>query len=356
VRAWLHELLVAFFGLAAAVAAACVVGEVAVRLSAGHPLWPIVPPTPYIDNSLLFRKNATRLYEISPGIDDVVGYGYVRITINRSGFRDDVDPIVPKPAGTWRAIVLGDSFTFGGKVQLADTFAKRLEKLLGARDPARRYEVLNLGVPGYKSEQELALLREQGMGLEPDLVIVAVTMSFAGAPVQLYPDRQPAWPAFHRFIKRFDFVQFLYTNWKRYASLLREGFSQPERTYPDLAEGSPYWEASKADLREMARVTEEKGVGLLVVLWPMLVRLDGDYPYTAEHRRVVEACEKLEIPVLDLLPSFRGIDVSTLWATRDDHHPNPIAQQRAAELVLGSLLERAMLPPATAVSPRVSRK
>jgi hypothetical protein len=187
-------------------------------------------------------------------------------------------------------------------------------------------------------------------------VIVSVTMSFPGAPVQLYPDRQPVWPAFHRFIKRFDLVQFLYTKWKQYLSLWREGFARPLRTYPDLAEGSPYWEASKADLREMARVTEEKGARLLVVVWPMFVKLDGDYPYAAEHRLVVEACEKLGIPVLDLLSVFRGVDASTLWASRDDHHPNPIAQQQAAEVVLGSLLKLAMLPSATTVPPRVSRR
>lgn len=343
-RGWLRESMIALLGLAAAAVAACGIGEVAVRLYAGHPLWPIVPPMPYIDNSLLYRRNATRLYEMTPGIDDVVGYGYVRITINRSGFRDDADPVVPKPAGTWRAIVLGDSFTFAGKVQLADTFAKRLEKLLGARDPTRRYEVLNLGVPGYKSGQELALLREQGMGLEPDLVIVGVTMSFAGAPVQVYSARQPVWPAFHRFIKRFDLVQFLYANWKQYAFLGHGGFDPPGQSYPDLAEGSPRWEASKADLREMTRITGEKGVGLLAVVWPILVELDGGYPYTAKHRLVVEACEKLGIPVSDLLPIFRGYDASTLWASRDDHHPNASAQQHVAEVVAAGLEEKGLLP------------
>ncbi len=355
-RARLREWLIALLGLAAAAMAACVIGEVAVRLYAGHPLWPIVPPKPYIDNSLLYRRHATRLYEMTPGIDDVVGYGHVRITINRWGFRDDADPVVPKPAGAWRAVVLGDSFTFAGKVQLADTFAKRLEKMLGARDPGRRYEVLNLGVPGYKSGQELALLREQGMGLEPDLVIVDVTMSFAGAAVQAYSDRQPAWPAFRRFAKRFDLVQSLYASWKEYAFLRQGNFFRRGQSYADLAEGSPRWEAAKADLREMKRATGEKGVALLVVVWPVFVELDADYPYAAKHHLLVEACEKLGVPVLDLLPAFRGIDATTLWASRDDHHPNPIAQQRVAEVVLENLLGRGVLLPAADTSPRLPRR
>jgi hypothetical protein len=332
-------------GLALAALVAAVLGEIAVRLLAGHPLWPLVPPTPYIDNDILFRKSPTLLYELRPGVDEEVGYGHIRITINGAGFRDDTDPVVPKPAGTWRAIVLGDSFTFSGKVALADTFQKRLEKSLATRDPPRHYEVLNLGVPGYKSGQQLGLLREKGLGLGPDLVIVDFTLNGPAPQVQLVSGKQHRWPALHRFIKRFDLVQFLYANWKQYAFLGHGNFFRRGQNYPDLVEGSARWEASKADLAEMKRLTDARGARLLVVMWPVFVQLD-DYPYAAKHRLVVEACEKLGIAVLDLLPAFRGIDATTLWATRDDHHPNPVAEQRVAEAVRDALAAKGLLPPA----------
>ncbi len=338
-RSW----VLAALGFVVAALVACLIGEVAVRLYAGHPLWPIVPPKPYVDNDLLYQPSPTVLYELRPGTDEEVGYGHVRIAINRAGFRGDVEPVVPKPAGTWRAIVLGDSFTFSGKVLLADTFAERLEKILAARDPSRRYEVLNLGVPGYKSSQELGLLREKGLALDPDLVIVDYTLNAAAPPVQLISGKRPMWPELNRFVKRFDLVQFLYANWKQYAFLREGNFFRRGQNYPDLAEGSPRWEASKADLREMKRVTGEKGVALLVVMWPVFVELDA-YPYAAKHRLVIEACNQLGVPVLDLLPAFQGIDAPTLWASRDDHHPNASAQQRVAEVVAAGLEEKGLLP------------
>src|SRR5207249_11527052 len=82
---------------------------------------------------------------------------------------------------------------------------------------------------------------------------------------------------------------------------------------------------------------------LLVVMWPVFVELDA-YPYDAKHRLVVEACKRLGVPVLDLLPAFQGIDATTLWASRDDHHPNASAQQRVAEVVAAGLEEKGLLP------------
>jgi hypothetical protein len=51
--------------------AAAVVGEAALRLLHGQPLWPLLLPEPYVDNQLLYRENPTRLYELRPGADGV---------------------------------------------------------------------------------------------------------------------------------------------------------------------------------------------------------------------------------------------------------------------------------------------
>ncbi len=328
----LRDFAVTILGIAVAAVAAFVLGEIAVRLYSGHPLWPLVPPQPYVDPAVFYVKNPTRLYDLRPNQDEEVGYAGIRIKINGFGFRDDADPAVPKPPGTWRAIVLGDSFTFSGKVNLGDTFAKRLERDLSEADRSRRYEVLNLGVPGYKSGQQLDLLRDKGLRLEPDVAIVDYTLNGPSPEVQLLPERAARWPALNRFFKRFDLVQFLYATWKQYSYIRRGDFLRRGVNYPSLAEGSERWEASKRDLAEMKRLTEAKRIRLLVVMWPVFVELD-DYPYADKHRLVVDACRRMGIPVLDLLPAFRGLDATKLWASRDDHHPNPVAQRRVAEAV-----------------------
>lgn len=339
IRKVLRELAFAFAALAATV----VVAELGVRIHLRQPLWPPVPPKPYIDSRLFYMRSPSLLYEMRPGIDDEIGYERIRITINRSGFRDTRDPVVPKPQGTWRVLVLGDSFTFSGKVPLEKTFAAQLETLLAQRDPTRRYEVWNLGVPGYKSAQQLAALREKGMPLDPDLVLAGVTLNIAAPLVQLVPATEATWPRANRFVKRFHLVQFLYANWKRYAYLWRGSLLPRGESFADLKEGSARWQAAQDDLGEMRRVTETGGGKFLAVLWPMFVQLD-DYPYVDKHRLVVDACRERGISALDLFPVFQGMHAPSLWVKPDDHHPNPVAQRKVAEAVLAWLDGRGFLP------------
>jgi lysophospholipase L1-like esterase len=92
-----------------------------------------------------------------------------RVSINASGFRGR-DFAIPKPPGTWRMLALGDSFTEGMQVNDEETFAARLEAAFA--DEPRRVEVLNLGVSGHGTSDQLALLRIFGPRLEPDLVLL----------------------------------------------------------------------------------------------------------------------------------------------------------------------------------------
>jgi len=78
-----------------------------------------------------------------------------------------------KPAGSLRILVLGDSFAFGFGVEDYETFPARLEVLLNQR-LERPIEVLNAGVPGWNAAHYLLFLRERGLELDPDLVLVAL--------------------------------------------------------------------------------------------------------------------------------------------------------------------------------------
>ena len=94
-----------------------------------------------------------------------------RVVTNSLGFRDRRLP-GPKPPGTMRVVVLGDSFTQGYGVDEEDAYPRRLERLLDERQPARRHEVINLGVPGACPLDYDAHLEEVGLAYEPDVVVV----------------------------------------------------------------------------------------------------------------------------------------------------------------------------------------
>jgi lysophospholipase L1-like esterase len=76
----------------------------------------------------------------------------------------------PKPPGVLRILALGDSSTYG--VNSEHPWPAQLQERLDRRFGAGRFEVINLGVPGYTSLQGRRLLETRGARLQPDLVVV----------------------------------------------------------------------------------------------------------------------------------------------------------------------------------------
>lgn len=96
------------------------------------------------------------------------------VRTNSLGLRADRDYAQPKPPGVLRILLLGDSFAFGVGVDQESSFATLLEARLNRSGGPLRYEVANLGVSGYSTDQELLRLRALGERLQPDLVILMV--------------------------------------------------------------------------------------------------------------------------------------------------------------------------------------
>jgi lysophospholipase L1-like esterase len=97
--------------------------------------------------------------------------GRWRFKINNKGFRDDKDYIYEKPTDTLRVLLLGDSHTAGFEVDQDQTYASVLEKSL--RQRGIRAEVLNTGISGFGTAEELAYLENEGVRYSPDVVVVA---------------------------------------------------------------------------------------------------------------------------------------------------------------------------------------
>ncbi len=81
-----------------------------------------------------------------------------------------------KPGGRFRIVCVGDSTTYGLSYPCEMSWPSQLEALLNA-DLAwtRKYgvtEVINLGGPGYGTDQEFLALKKHGLLFQPDLVIV----------------------------------------------------------------------------------------------------------------------------------------------------------------------------------------
>jgi hypothetical protein len=121
-----------------------------------------------------------------PGAVAPMGTG--RVTLNARGYRGQEWPRL-KSRDRRRVVVLGDSIAFGYGVSDEQAFPH----LLSVRNAS--LEVVNLGVEGYGPGQELLVLQREGLGEDPDLVVLAVCLrnDFVDAvlPVALYDGVTP---------------------------------------------------------------------------------------------------------------------------------------------------------------------
>jgi lysophospholipase L1-like esterase len=96
------------------------------------------------------------------------------VSINKHGYRDR-ERDKTKPHGVYRIAVLGDSFVEARQVAIEDSFCALLEAMLNTAPPfgAKKVEVLNFGVAGYGTAQELLTLRQDVYDYAPDYVVLA---------------------------------------------------------------------------------------------------------------------------------------------------------------------------------------
>lgn len=121
-------------------------------------------------------------FRLTPNFSGVQTYEeyIVNIKINSLGFRNrEID--VKKPEDVYRIVCLGDSFTMGYGVEAENTWCSKLEKLLNKYPPPikstiKRIEVINCGVGGYGTRQEIAFYRNYCRKLSPDLIVLGFFM------------------------------------------------------------------------------------------------------------------------------------------------------------------------------------
>lgn len=114
------------------------------------------------DSKLLWRLVPNTVFKTG---DDVT-------RINSIGLRETLLPSTKKNQREKRIIVTGDSSIYGWGLKDNETYAVFLERELRSRFSVP-IEVINLGVPGYSTEQTIRLLDMVGWEYEPDLIIIS---------------------------------------------------------------------------------------------------------------------------------------------------------------------------------------
>lgn len=112
------------------------------------------------------QHHPVRGWTLAPNLRELAVFDGKVLNSNSRGLRGTREFTVPKPAGTFRIAIFGDSFTFGEDVSDHETFAQQVQRLLPET------EVLNFGVHGYGHDQMLLYLREALPIVQPDVVVL----------------------------------------------------------------------------------------------------------------------------------------------------------------------------------------
>jgi hypothetical protein len=292
-----------------------------------------------------------------------VGAGYApvrtdrreRRPINARGYRD-LERAIPRPPGVRRVVCLGDSFTWGVRVLFDDAWPQRLERLLG-RDRGEVWEAVNLGEPGFNSVQEAARLASQGFGYEPDVVVVAYVLNDSEDENAAEARRANAWveektappSATWAFLDHSALVRIV----RGRISATLENRQRIEGFRSMYAEDYSGWIAGRRALRAMGGLCRERGVPLVVAIFPLLGNpLDHRYPFADVHAKVAQAASEAGAKVVDLLPFYRGLDWRLLVVDgADDEHPNEIAHRIASQAIARAVSDVVPRTPARPKAP-----
>lgn len=303
-------------------------------------------------------------YELTPGASGRI-WG-TDFKINSQGFRG------PEPSNnpsTKRVIVLGDSIAFGNNLPLEDTFPFQLQQRLVSR--GRDLEILNFGVFGYDTVQEVASLEARGLKYHPDLVVVAYCLNDISISSV---DRESV----HR--RQSTRFRFLYAS--RLAQLISNSIetirakswlktmNDPEvfhREYEnqidpigddesellDLMKQAPKWPSTtwygdrdrvgrlRFGFRRLTRISQENGFPVVIMIIPLLLDNGGTYSHRTAHRIVEMEARRAGFDVIDLSDEYMRAGMGNLKISAGDVlHPNKAGHNIIADSLSDFLGER----------------
>ena len=307
-----------------------IVGEIGLRLLgyAGAPE-SLIRSVRHVDDPILnwrFVPNST------------VQSGNVIYRYNSAGFRD-MEHALEKPAHITRVIVVGDSVTEGSGIRQEELFTSYVQAHLGSR-----FEIINLGMSGLNTPQEIHILDVEGMKYAPDIVVVNFILNdcdffsefYAGERYYQNKDEKIGLlgditidPRFKRLLKSSALI-FLVKG--RVEHLLGLITGKEEKNYFTWLWDTP--ECRKrvlAGFDSLQRLQQQHGFAVHVLLWPLLTNYEH-YEFSFIHERVTQMTEQRGFKVLDLLPVYSSKWYRDLQVTAEDNvHPNGEGHRLSAQ-------------------------
>ena len=255
--------------------------------------------------------------------------------VNTAGCRDDVEYSTTIAPRKRRITFIGDSFAAGHGIK---NVQDRFENLLRTAHPEWEIHVLaNVGLD--TGAEQILLNRAIAKGYQLDEVVLVYCLNDVG---DLMPEESQAYEQIFAnldsggwFVRHSYFVNLLYHRYKaRQIPMLRNYFPFVRAAY-----SGPRWDLQKQRLKAFHDAVEAHGGRLAVMTFPFLQALGPRYEYQFVHDELDQFWLGLQVPHLDLLSVYKGLQPGQLTVNPYDAHPNEYANRLAAE-ALNNFLAR----------------
>ncbi len=274
----------------------------------------------------------------------------IDIRTNSLGYRG---PEVSTQEGT-KILFLGDSITFANYLAEEETFV-HLVAVNGA-ERGHIWNTINSGVGTISLDNELAILKETGLSLAPNVVVLAFYLNdfqeslgvFVREPPGVIASSRVAQHAaraisqttarLHRYRKQKKLLAEVRRDLESKLDPGSGDWRQSQRAFDALilanhhdwggAWSEEAWTTMVPLFEELKRLSDEHGFQLAFIALPVSFQVHAAFVDDWPQRRLAEVAESLGVPMLDLLPAHRHAKGELFY---DSCHHTALGAQVVAE-------------------------
>jgi hypothetical protein len=278
-----------------------------------------------------------------------------------------------KPANTYRILSIGDSFAFG-ILPIQYNYNSRIERQLNRQlaDRGKQFQVINMGIPSTGPRDYLALLTNEGIKLNPDMVMLSVFIGNDTLEAERAIDKQRDWYTYSYVL---SFLNYVIQVQQKYEGELYG----PNATYVDdkpslaadkfleiqtgraaiFAKDKP--EALEAFnnqveyIKQIKKICDSRNIKLLVVLLPdenqinselqkqviSMAQIDpANFDIRLPNQLFSEVFKEEKIDYLDLLDGFLVASKKENLYKPQDTHWNIAGNRVASRLITPKIIEQ----------------
>jgi len=242
-------------------------------------------------------------------------------------------------------LVLGDSVAWGDGVLMEHTFPFLLQQNCNKLAAPKTVEVINSGVPGYSTFQQLKYFELRGRALKPDLVILQFCLNdvveryqrlarYGGDNRFLGIDTRQSISGIRGFLFRNSKAYERFSRYLQNTSRARSEYEVRKMARNQLSEElDEAWDLVTEEIDKIRRLAADRDTPFLLMIAPYRFQLSNSKGLRQPQDRLIQYAKAHFIPCVDLLPDF--VDYSSNYVLfNDENHFSLYGHQVAARALV----------------------